>query len=72
MLTFREERMNGHFTKYHVEGLPFPLVLHHFTAADGPDADFHDHPFGFMSFIFRGGYREEMLGMLPGIEGQIH
>ena len=58
-ITVREERMNGHFVKYHIEGLPFPLVLHQFTGADGDEADPHDHPFPVTSFILHGGYTEQ-------------
>ena len=36
------ERMNDIFTKIL---LGDGRVLHHFAGADGPDADFHDHPF---------------------------
>ena len=57
------EVMNDHFTKYH---LPDGFVLHKFTAADGPDADFHDHPWDFMTTILRGGYREEVLNLRTG------
>lgn len=52
------EKMSEEFTKYHLHGLPFPAVLHHFTAPDkgGP----HDHPFGFTSFVLKGGYLERV------------
>ncbi len=49
----RIERMNQHFTKYHLGG---GRVLHHFTAAN--DALFHDHPWPFRSTILSGGYVE--------------
>ena len=51
--------MGHHFTKYHLEGLPVGAVLHHFTAAE-PEADPHDHPWGFTSFVLSGGYVEEV------------
>lgn len=56
MLTIREEVMGPHFTKYHIEGLPFAAVLHHFTAPDG--GHIHDHPWGFRSTVLAGGYVE--------------
>lgn len=58
--TVRIERMNDHFTKYHLGG---GRVLHHFTAAH--DHDYHDHPFPFRSTILHGGYREELAEALP-------
>ena len=57
------EVMNDHFTKMHLGN---GFVLHKFTAADGPDADFHDHPWGFITTILRGGYREEVLDLQTG------
>lgn len=57
-LTVRVEVMADHMTKYHIEGLPFPLVLHQFSAPDHGDP--HDHPWGFHSFIMKGGYTEEV------------
>ena len=51
------ERMNEHFLKIH---LPDGRVVHRFSAADGPDADPHDHAqWGFWSTIIEGGYTEE-------------
>lgn len=58
MLHIRTERMNGHFTKLH---LGDGRVLHHFAGADGPDADFHDHPFSADIRIFLGGYVEQVM-----------
>lgn len=49
----RVERMNSHFTKYHLGN---GRVLHHFTAAQ--DEDFHDHPWPFRTSILSGGYVE--------------
>lgn len=56
----REERMNDHFLKLHLDN---GKVRHLFTAADGPDADPHDHPWGFTSTIQRGGYVEEVFDL---------
>ena len=55
----RFERMNDHFVKLHCgDG----TVYHHFTAADGPRADFHDHgQWGFWSEVLEGGYTEQVL-----------
>lgn len=64
MLTFRHEPMGPHFNKYHVEGLPFPMVLHHFTAPDHGDP--HDHPWGFYSYVIYGGYVEEIFDIETG------
>ena len=58
-ITTRCEPMGHHFTKHHLEGLPVSAVLHHFTAAE-PEADPHDHPWGFTSFVLSGGYVEEV------------
>lgn len=56
----RVERMNGHFLKLH---LGDGRVLHHFSGADGPGADFHDHPFGADIRILAGGYVEQVLSL---------
>lgn len=56
MIALRTERMSDFFTKYHIDGLPFAAVLHHFTAPDTGDP--HDHPFGFRSIVLSGGYVE--------------
>lgn len=58
MPTVREERMGGHFVKYHLDGLPAYAVLHRFTAPDHGDP--HDHPFDADSLIISGGYLEEV------------
>lgn len=63
-LSIRKEEMAPHFTKYHIDGLPFPAVLHHFTAPDLGDP--HDHPWGFVSHILSGGYIEEMYNKKEG------
>lgn len=67
-----KERMNDHFVKYHVNrpgiwtgpgftiGVERPGVFHHFTAADGPDSEPHNHPWPFRSTILAGGYVEEV------------
>lgn len=57
-LTFRHEQMSDLFDKYHIEGLPFPAVIHHFKGPEPLDAQPHDHPFDFDSFIMSGGYTE--------------
>lgn len=54
----RAEWMNGHFLKIH---LGDGRVLHHFSGADGPDADYHDHPFPADIRIVAGGYVEQLL-----------
>lgn len=58
-ITIRVEVMGPHFTKYHIEGLPVPAVLHHIAQAE-PEADPHDHPWGFTSFVIAGGYEEQI------------
>lgn len=58
-LIIRQEIMGPHFTKCHIDGLPVPAVLHHITQAE-PEADPHDHPWGFTSFVIAGGYEEEV------------
>lgn len=58
MIDVRHERMGDHFEKFHLGGLPFPAVLHCFSAPDhGPP---HNHPFRFRSHILSGGYVEEV------------
>ena len=56
----RIERMNDHMTKVH---LGDGRVVHRFSAADGPEAAFHDHPWPFSSTILAGGYIEELLDL---------
>lgn len=64
MTDLRIERMNDHFTKLH---LPDGNVVHRFSAADGPDADWHDHPFSADIRIIEGGYVEQTLDLAnPG------
>ena len=61
--TMRHERMSAEFEKFHLSGLPFDAVLHHFT---GPDrGDFHDHPWPFTTFILSGGYTERIAWQDP-------
>lgn len=60
-MEIRVEEMNDHFTKLHLIGFSTPMVLHEFTAADGPASDFHDHPFAAHIQILDGGYVEEVL-----------
>lgn len=61
----RFEALSGHFHKWHLEGTD--LVIHRFTNADGPGADFHDHPWPFFIHVLAGGYREEVLDPETGI-----
>lgn len=63
-MLIRSERMSDTFMKYHIDGLPFPMVLHHFTAPDHGDP--HDHPWAFVSTILRGGYTEEIFDLDTG------
>ena len=56
----RVERMNGHFEKLH---LGDGRVVHRFAAADGAEADPHDHPWPFSSTIIAGGYVEEVFSL---------
>ena len=58
MQEINTEWMNGHFLKLH---LGDGRVLHHFSGADGPDADFHDHPFPADIHILAGGYVEQVM-----------
>lgn len=50
------ERMSRAFTKYHLSD---GRVLHRFQAGE-PNADPHDHPWGFETEIVDGGYVEEV------------
>lgn len=52
-----KEIMSDVFTKYHIKGLPFDCVIHHFKEPD--KGDFHSHPFNFTSHILKGSYIEE-------------
>lgn len=58
MITIRTETMSEAMTKFHLEGLPFPAVLHRFTEPDLGDP--YDHPWSFRTFILKGGYREHL------------
>ena len=58
MIRIKKEKMNRVFTKYHIKGLPFDIVLHHFKSVAGENA--HDHPFSFQSIILYGGYTERI------------
>ena len=62
-LTLRQEIMSDFFEKQHIEGLPFPAVIHHFTDIDRGDP--HDHPFGFTSHVLFGAYKEEIFNIEP-------
>lgn len=56
----RPEWMNAHFLKLH---LGDGRVLHHFSGADGPDSDFHDHPFPADICVLAGGYIEQVMSL---------
>lgn len=58
-LQFEQEKMNEVFTKYHIKGLPFDAVIHHFSKEDEND-HIHDHPFGFTSHVLHGWYIERV------------
>lgn len=59
MINIREEQLGEHFTKFHLEGpWPFDAVIHRFTESDRGNP--HDHPWGFRSFILKGGYVERV------------
>lgn len=57
-LTIRHEPMSPIFDKFHIEGLQFGAVIHHFTEPDTGDP--HDHPFDFTTHILSGGYIERV------------
>ncbi len=50
--------MSEEFTKFHINGLPFGAVIHHFTSIDRGSP--HCHPFSFTSHILSGGYVERV------------
>lgn len=62
-LGIAKETMSAEFTKFHIQGLPFSAVIHHFTAKDIGDP--HDHPFAFTSHILKGSYVEEIYMVEP-------
>jgi hypothetical protein len=52
------EPMSPVFDKWHLDGAPFPAVLHRFSEPDmGPP---HDHPWSFRSIVLHGGYVEQV------------
>ncbi len=51
--------MNAVFLKYHLKGLPFDAVIHHFSEKD-QNEHIHDHPFSFTSHILKGSYVERI------------
>lgn len=57
-LNFKQEIMSDFFDKFHIEGLPFPAVIHNFTDVDHGFP--HDHPFAFTSHILHGWYNEKI------------
>lgn len=58
-MEFNIEKMNDVFTKYHIKGLPFDAVIHHFSEKD-KNEHIHDHPFGFTTHILKGSYIERV------------
>jgi hypothetical protein len=58
-ITVRKEKMNAVFMKYHLKGLPFDAVIHHFSEKD-KNEHIHDHPFSFTSHILKGSYVERI------------
>lgn len=64
MITIREERMADHLMKWHIDGLPFPSVIHRIGIDDNGEywGDGHDHPWCFTSFIMHGSYTEQVYG----------
>lgn len=68
-ITVREERMHPGMVKYHIEGLPRAVVIHHFTTTDGGPP--HDHPWGFQSTVLAGGYVERV-HQLDGSSETVH
>ena len=57
----RIERMSRAFTKYHLDD---GRALHRFRLAE-PQADPHDHPWGFETAIVDGGYVEQVFQVAP-------
>ena len=58
--TIRHEPMSDIFHKYHIENFGVDAVLHEFLKAEPEDADAHDHPFDFTSFVIKGWYIERI------------
>ena len=51
-----------HFRRYRLLSTPwFSVYIHNILASD-EDRDPHDHPWGFLAFMFWGSYLEEWLG----------
>lgn len=67
-LNFKQEIMSDFFEKAHIEGLPFPAVIHKFTDIDHGNP--HDHPFQFTSHILHGWYQEEIYYTNKSLIGQ--
>lgn len=62
-IKIKREKMNAVFTKYHIKGLPFDAVIHHFSQKD-INEHIHDHPFSFTSHILKGSYVERIYKIL--------
>lgn len=60
-----EEKMNDIFTKYHIQGLPFNAVIHHFSEKD-KNEHIHDHPWSFTSHVIKGSYIERIYEIING------
>ena len=58
LVHIEEEVMWEGMKKYHIRGLPFDAVIHHFTKPDLGEP--HDHPWDFRSVILKGCYVEEV------------
>lgn len=59
MINIEKEKMNDVFIKYHLKGLPFDAVLHHFSEQD-KNEHIHDHPWSFTSHVLKGSYVEKI------------
>ena len=58
--TIRHERMSDIFHKFHIENFGVNAVLHQFDKPEPIDADAHDHPGDFRTFIMDGSYVERV------------
>lgn len=56
---------NIHFTRWRVVQTPWvALYVHKFETED--EGTFHDHPWGFLSFVLKGGYVEHYIDPMTG------
>jgi len=65
-LTIRHEKMSDLFDKYHIEGLPFPAVIHHFKGPEPEDSQPHDHPGDMDVKVLHGWYAEKRIFPVDG------